>query len=94
VGHFVNKDGRRRHVVLGLREIISKYTGENIAGVLIDLFRDYRIAGNIKYFIADNTESNNTCIDAILRVLYLNMLVKLYKGCRLYYFSYITNLYT
>jgi len=92
VGHFVNKDGRRCHVVLGLYKIIGKYTSKNMAGVLIDLFRDYRIAGNIRYFIADNAELNNTCIKAILYALYLNILVKLRKGRQLYYFSYITNL--
>lgn len=69
VGHFINKDGRRRQVVLGLREIVGEYTGENMAGVLIDLFRDYGIAGSIGYFIADNAESNDTCIDAVLRAL-------------------------
>ena len=93
MGHFVNKDGRRRHVVLGLREIIGEYTGENMAGVLIDLFRDYGIAGNIGYFMADNAELNDTCIDAILRVLYLNMSAKLRKGRQLCCFGHITNLY-
>ena len=51
-----------------------------MAGVLIDLFRDYRIAGNIGYFIADNAELNNIYINAILYILYLNMSVKLCKG--------------
>ena len=80
VGHFINKDGRRRQVVLGLREIVGEHTGENMAGVLIDLFRDYGIAGNIGYFMADNAESNDTCIDAVLCVLYPNMSAKLRKG--------------
>ena len=71
MGHFINKDGRRYHVVLGLRKIIGKYTSKNIAGVLIDLFRDYKIIGNIRYFIADNIELNNTYINAILYILYL-----------------------
>jgi len=38
VGHFVSEEGKRRHVVLGLREIVGEHTGENMAGVLIDLF--------------------------------------------------------
>ena len=64
-----------------------------MAGVLIDLFRNYGIAGNIGYFMADNAESNNTCIDAVLRALYPNMSAKLRKGRRLRCFGYITNLY-
>ena len=93
MGHFVNKDGRRRHIVFRLCEIIGKYTGENIVGVLIDLFRDYGIIGNIGYFMADNAELNDTCIDIILCALYLNMSAKLCKGRQLYYFSYIINFY-
>ena len=81
MGHFVNKDGRRRHVVLRLHEIIGEHTGENMAGVLIDLFCDYGITGNIGYFIANNVELNDMCIDAILCVLYPNMSAKLHKGC-------------
>ena len=81
------------YVVLRLRKIVSKYTSENIAGVLIDIFRDYRIIGNNWYFIADNTELNDTYINVILRILYLNISVKICKERRLYYSSYTTNLY-
>jgi len=52
-----------------------------MASVLIDLFRDYGIIGNIGYFIADNAELNDTCIDVILYALYLNILAKIRKGC-------------
>ena len=72
----------------------NKYTSENITGILIDLFRDYRIVGNIGYFIANNTELNDIYINTILCVLYLNISAKLYKGRQLYYFSYIINFYT
>jgi len=51
-----------------------------MAGVLINLFYNYRVAGNIGYFIADNAELNNMCVNAVLCALYLNMLVKLCKG--------------
>ena len=92
VGHFISEQGRRRHAVLGLREIMGEHTGENMAGVLIDLFRDYGIVGNIGYFMADNADSNDTCINAVLRALYPNMSVKLRKGRRLRCFGHITNL--
>ena len=93
MGYFINKDGRHCHIVLRLCEIIGKHTNKNMAGVLIDLFCDYRITGNIGYFMANNTELNNMCIDVILYILYLNILVKLCKGRQLCYFSYIINLY-
>ena len=81
MGHFINKDSRCCHVVLGLYKIINKHTGKNIVGVLIDLFCNYGIAGNIGYFIANNAKSNNIYIDTILHALYPNMSVKLCKGC-------------
>ena len=80
MGHFISKDSRRYYVIFRLYEIIGKYISKNMAGVLIDLFCDYRIAGNIGYFMTNNVESNNTYINTILYTLYLNMLVKLYKG--------------
>ena len=42
--------------------------------------------------MADNAELNNTCIDAVLRALYPNMLARQRKARRLRCFSYITNL--
>ena len=80
MGYFINKDSRRRHIILRLHEITGKYTSKNMVGVLIDLFCDYRIIGNIGYFITNNAESNNIYINAVLCTLYLNILAKLYKG--------------
>ena len=45
MGYFINKDSRHHYIILELYKIIGKYTSKNIAGVLIDLFRDYRIIG-------------------------------------------------
>lgn len=55
--------------MLGLREVVGEHSGENIAAVLLDIFKDYRIRSNIGYFMADNAELNDTCIDVILRAL-------------------------
>jgi len=81
VAHFINKDGKRRHIVLGLCEVVGKHTNKNIAAVLVALFRDYRIVGNIGFFIADNTKLNNTYINAVLRALYPKILAKKRKAC-------------
>ena len=37
-----------------------------MVAVLIALFKDYRIVGNLGYFIANNADINNTYINAIL----------------------------
>jgi len=90
--HFINKDGRRRHVVLGLRELVGEHSGENMAAVLLELFKNYRISGNIGYFMADNADSNDKAINAILRALYPGLSAKQRKARRLRCFGHITNL--
>lgn len=62
VGHFIDKDGQRRSVVLALREVEGEHSGENMADVLLKTFEDYGISERIGYFMADNATSNDTCI--------------------------------
>lgn len=81
VAHFINKDGKRRYIVLGLREVVGEHTNKNMAAVLVTLFRDYGIAGNIGFFIADNAKLNNTCINAVLQALYPKISAKKQKAC-------------
>ena len=64
--HFINKLGRCCYVILGLCEVVGEHSDKNIAAVFFDIFKDYRICGNIGYFITNNVESNDTCIEAIL----------------------------
>ncbi len=66
IAYFVDKQGRRRNVVLGLCEVISEHTSENMAAVLLKVFKDYKISSNIRYFMANNIDSNNTYVDIIL----------------------------
>ena len=64
--YFISKTGKRRYIVLGLRKVISKYSGENIVAVLLKIFKDYKISSDIRYFIANNAKLNNTYIKVIL----------------------------
>lgn len=47
IAHFIKKCGRRRKVVFGLREVIDEHSGENQAAVLVALFHEYKVKGNI-----------------------------------------------
>ncbi|KAJ6785140.1 hypothetical protein PWT90_08160 [Aphanocladium album] len=92
VAHFIDKNGQRRAAVLGLRELMGEHSGENMAEVLLQIFKDYKISGRIGYFMADNATSNDTCIHAVLRGLYPNMSEKQRKRRRLRCFGHIVNL--
>jgi len=80
-------------VLLGLQQVISEHSGENIAAVLLKLFKEYSISGRIGFFMLDNAKSNDTCVEVVLKVLYPNMLAKQRKQRCLQCFSYIVNLY-
>ena len=79
VAYFINKAGQYHYVVLGLCEVIGEYNNKNMASVFFDIFKDYRIYNNIGYFIADNVELNDICIDIIFQAFYLGILVKKQK---------------
>ena len=66
IAHFINKQGKRRNVILKLCEVIGEHTSKNIAAVLLKVFKDYKISNNIGYFIANNADLNDTYINAIL----------------------------
>jgi hypothetical protein len=68
--------GKRRTVVLALREVEGEHSGENMADVLFHIFNDYRITEQIGFFMADNASSNDVCIDTVLKTLYPYMTKK------------------
>ncbi|OBS15084.1 hypothetical protein FPOA_14096 [Fusarium poae] len=91
VAHFINRSGKRRTVVLALRELVGEHSGENMADVLLHIFDDYGISGRIGYFMADNASSNDACIDLALKALYPNMSRKHRVRRRLRCFGHIVN---
>lgn len=63
-----------------------------MAAILLKLIKEYGFKGNIGYFMGDNAESNDTCVNAVLRVLYPKMSAKKRKACWLRCFGHIINL--
>lgn len=92
VGHFINHDGKRRQVLLGLREVIGEHSGENMAAILLAIIREYDLQSKIGFFMADNAESNDTAIHAVLKVLYPQLTKRQRNRHRLRCFGHIVNL--
>jgi hypothetical protein len=92
VAHFIDNTGTRRTAVLALREVEGEHSGENIADVLLQVIKDYKITGQIGYFMADNASTNDTCINSVLQALYPNMSEKQRRRRRLRCFGHIVNL--
>src|SRR5579871_1152334 len=90
--HFIDKSGKRRTTILALRHLEGMHSGENMAGVLLQIFNEYGIQNRIGYFMADNHEANDTCIDTLLQQLHLWMMAKQRKKHRLRCAGHIINL--
>src|SRR5579871_5582392 len=63
-----------------------------MAGVLLQIFNEYGIQNRIGYFMADNHEANDTCIDSLLQQLHPRMTAKQWKKHRLFCAGHIINL--
>jgi len=92
VAHFVDKVGKRRSTVLALRQLQGAHTGDNLAGALLQIFDEYNIRKKIGFFMADNAENNDACIDILFQELFPSMTAKQRKRYRLRCAGHIINL--
>ena len=69
VSHFVDKDGNPRTVLLAIKSIQGSHSGENMAQQIIAVIQDYNIASRLGYFVLDNANTNDTCVDTVLKTL-------------------------
>jgi hypothetical protein len=57
---FRDSNNRPQKCVLGLPELTERHTGENIAGQIIKIIREYEISDKLGYFTLDNAGNNKT----------------------------------
>ncbi|KAJ0136861.1 putative Cell division control protein 2 [Fusarium oxysporum f. sp. albedinis] len=57
---FRDSNNRPQKCVLGLPELTERYTGENIAGQINEIIREYEISDKLGYFTLDNAGNNKT----------------------------------
>jgi hypothetical protein len=67
VAHFVSPQYRNISVLLGMKKMKGAHGGENIAEVVIPVLEEYHIGPRLGVFVADNVESNDTAIRAIMQ---------------------------
>ena len=60
--------------------------------VVLKVICEYKIGGQIGFFMLDNASSNNVCIDLILQMLYPNMSEKQHRRRRLQCLGHVINL--
>jgi hypothetical protein len=64
---FLDCHFKPQKLVLGLPEIQSRHTGENIAAEIIEILESYDIGDKIGYFTLDNATNNDTAMVAIAK---------------------------
>lgn len=67
VGHFVDGAGKKQDVLLGLPRLIGPHSGENMASYVKEVIDKYEVGSKLGYFMLDNAESNDTCLEALAR---------------------------
>jgi hypothetical protein len=69
VAHYINERYEVETLLLGLRRLRGRHSGENIAEAVVSVVNSYKIADKIGCFVLDNATSNDTCVEEILRQL-------------------------
>src|SRR6266480_3755072 len=65
VAHYTNDNGLLWQSTLAMKEVEGQHMGENLAAVLLDVIRDYRIQNRLGYFMGDNTSNNDTMLQMV-----------------------------
>jgi hypothetical protein len=65
VSHFVDAEGFKRDVLIGLPRIIGPHSGENVAPYVKEVIDRYELGSKLGYFVLDNADSNDTCLKAL-----------------------------
>jgi len=65
VAHFANQLGHLWALLIGLPEIYSSKTSENIVALLSGVFKRYNITHKLSFLIANNATINNRVINLL-----------------------------
>ena len=91
ITHYIDFNDARKTNLIALRNLDGEYIRENIAALLLNVFREYKIGNRIDFFILNNASANDICVDLILRRLYPKMNAKQRLRKRLRYLRHVIN---
>lgn len=63
--HLLDDEGKFRTFLLGLPQIEGRHSGENLADRVSEIIHEYGIEDRIGYFVTDNADSNDTCLESL-----------------------------
>jgi hypothetical protein len=92
IAHYIDSNGICQAKLIALRSLDGEHTGENMAALLLKVFREYKIGGRICFSTLDNASTNDVCVDLVLHKLYPGMNVKQRRRRRLRCLGHVINL--
>lgn len=92
VAHFTSKKLQLTIATLALTELKGEYSGLNQVIAVNKVLNNFRIRRKLRYFVINNTISNNQLIQSIARLLNTNRITYNPKHRRLRYNRHIINL--
>ncbi len=63
--HYCDKIYKNRTRLIAFRRLRGSHSGENMITLLTQIIREYGFEDRLGYFVTNNTESNDVCIDYI-----------------------------
>ena len=67
--HFVDEHRTIKTVMLALRPVHGSHSGENMAEIVGQVIKDYEIEDRLGYFVLDNADSNDKCVEHLFKQL-------------------------
>ena len=92
VGHFIDRNFKARTILLGLKRLIGSHSRENIAQLLIEAIKTYKLSIVLRFYILDNIRDNDTSLCIVETFLLTQGVIWSVDSHRLYCFSYIVSL--
>jgi hypothetical protein len=69
VGYWITDNWELREVLLGFEQIHGAHTGENLAGLVADILKRYKIESQLLGFTSDSASNNTTLAAALSEAL-------------------------
>jgi hypothetical protein len=72
VAHYLDKSFINRTRLVALRRLYGSHSGENMAKMLLGIIQEFELTDRLGYFMIDNADSNDTCLEHLIREMVPN----------------------
>ena len=90
--HYLDKEGIRRNRLIAFKRVLGAHTGENQAALIVETLLEYNITSKTRYFMSDNANSNDACVDQVLKTISPELSPAQRKARRLRCLGHVVNL--